>query len=77
MVGVFSPASATSLDAVTLPGGEAEVPLIHPRTPPRRKSKIQSGLGDGGAQRVVTSMEAPSWEAQMVGKEMLWVVGAA
>lgn len=70
------PASAASHDAVTLLGGEAEVPPIHIRTPPGRKSKIQSGLGGGGALRVVTSMEAPSWEAQ-VGQEMLWVLGVA
>mgnify|MGYP006267520511 FL=1 len=76
MVGVFGPASATSLDAVTLPGGEAEVPPIHPRTPPGRKSKIQSGLGGGGVLRVVSSMEAPSWEELLFGGEMLWMVGS-
>lgn len=77
LAGWSGPASAVSVDAATLPGGEAEVPPIHIRIPPRRKSKIQSELGGGGALRVVTSTEAPSWEAQMVGREMLWVVGAA
>ena len=76
LVGVFGPASATSLDAVTLPGGEAEVPPIHPRTPPGRKSKIQSGLGGGGVLRVVSSMEAPSWKELLFGGEMLWMVGS-
>ena len=73
---MFGPASAMSLDAVTLPGGEAEVPPIHPRTPPGRKSKIQSGLGGGGVLCVVSSMEAPSWEDLLFGGEMLWMVGS-
>ena len=67
MIGLFGPASATSLDAVTLRGGDVEVSPIHLRTPPGRKSKIQTGLG-GGVLRVITFMEAPSWEAQMFGE---------
>ena len=76
LVGLFGPASATSLDAVTLGGGEAEVLPIHPRTPPGRKSKIQFGLGGGGVLRVVSSMEAPSWEDLLFGGEIIWMVGS-
>lgn len=74
MIGLFGPASATSLDAVTLRGGDVEVSPIPLRTPPGRKSKIQSGLGGGGVLRVVPSMEAPSWEVLLFGGEMLWVM---
>ena len=77
MIGLFGPASATSLDVVTLHGGDVEVSPIHLRTPPGRKSKIQSGLGGGGVLRVVPSMEAPSWEVLLFGGELLWVMDSA
>ena len=31
-------------------------------------------MGGGGVLRVVSSMEAPSWEVLMFGGEMLWVM---
>ena len=67
MIGLFGPASAMSLGAVTLRGGDVEVSPIHLRTPPGRKS-------GGSVLSVVPSMEAPSWEVLLFGGEMMWVM---
>ena len=74
MVGVFGTASATSLDAVTLPGGEAEVPLSTPEPLPDESPKFR--LGGGRVLRIISSMEAPSWAEMLFGGEMLWMVGS-
>ena len=61
------PGIGDGFDVVTHLDGEVEVPPIHLRSVPGRKSKIRLGLDGGGALCVVTSMEAPSWEAWAFG----------
>ena len=61
------PGIGDGFDVVTHLDGEVEVPPIHLRPVPGRKSKIRLGLDGGGALCVLTSMEAPSWEAWAFG----------
>ena len=61
------PGIGDGFDVVTHLEGEVEVPPIHLRPLPGRKSKIRLGLDGDGALCVVTSMEAPSWEAWAFG----------
>ena len=49
-------------------------PLSTPEPLPDESPKFR--LGGGRVLRIISSMEAPSWEEMLFGGEMLWMVGS-